>query len=131
MGVEMTRVLDVTDGFTSVTTPTVEPVYPTVSGTPASPVVIGVAGITNSSDGAEVMYLESDGGQVTVTADPQISAGAQAGAQMTLVGTSDTDTVVLTDGMGLILNGSIELDNGKVIGLTYDGTNWREVYRNA
>jgi len=67
------------------------------------------------------MKVVSDGGAITVTADPPIVAGYN-GQILTLQGTSDTDTVKLEDTGTLMLNGasSITLKAGDTINLVYN-----------
>ena len=52
------------------------------------------------------MKVVSDGGAISISADPQVTAAAQLGDLLTLRGTSDTDTITLVDGRGLRLFGS-------------------------
>jgi hypothetical protein len=88
-----------------------------------------------SKDGGhqhKTMYVISDGGAVDVTADPQIVAGTD-GHRLTLIGTSNTDTIRLDNGDGLSLRGAspFVLKDGDVITLVYneDTTAWQEVSR--
>ena len=68
-----------------------------------------------------VMWVISDGGAVDIVSDPQIIA-AQQGDQLTLRGTSNTDTVRLDDSGALALNGggSMTLKDGDTINLVYN-----------
>jgi hypothetical protein len=67
------------------------------------------------------MWVVSDGGAITISADPQIIAG-QVGDLLTLRGTSDTDTVQLDDTstMHLIGGYSMVLKDGDTINLVYN-----------
>jgi len=47
------------------------------------------------------MKIVSDGGAISIAADPQIIAGAILGDLLTLRGTSDTNTITLVDGRGI------------------------------
>jgi hypothetical protein len=49
------------------------------------------------------MKVVSDGGAISISADPQIVAAAQLGDLLTLRGTSDTDTITLVSERGLRL----------------------------
>jgi len=103
-----------------------------VTGTTSSPIAISAAGGITAVQGAdEDLYLESDGGFVDVTADPQISAGNVAGQTLRLIGASNTDAIRLEDGDGLALNGSWDSVAGAVLSLLWDedSTLWREVSR--
>lgn len=70
-------------------------------------------------------------GAVTVTADPQLVAGA-TGDRMTLTGTSSTNTVTFVNGAGLDLqSSSITLGDGDSLSLVYhSSTGWVETSRN-
>jgi len=78
------------------------------------------------------MLVVGSGGPVNITADPQIIAGTN-GAVLTLKGTSDTNTVQLDDGTGLLLFSGLSmiLKNTDVITLVYTSADalWREVSR--
>lgn len=107
---------------------------PNVVSTFASPSSItAVGGISFSgSNSINYTYIAGSGGPVTVSASPQVAAGTTNGQLLTLVGTSATNTVKLSDGTGLALNGpwtgalssalTLEWDNGASL--------WREISRN-
>lgn len=76
-------------------------------------------------------FIQGSGGAVTISANPQIAAATNVGQVLTLVGRSDSNTVTLSDGTGLQLNGPCTLIAGSVIKLLWDGTNWVELYRNS
>lgn len=98
-----------------------------VYGSTISPLVITAAGgVTSTSDQRALMFLVSSGGQVNITANPQISAGTKVGQELRLVGTSDTNYITMQDGNGLSLNGPISLKNHQVIDLWWDGSVWVE-----
>jgi len=64
----------------------------------------------------EIMRIVSDGGDVNVTADPQISIGNRDGQQLIIQGTSDTDRVIFDDGTGLSMSASVTLgENGTLV----------------
>lgn len=101
-----------------------------VSGTRAAPNSITAAGgITATSNSRTMMFIQGSGGAVTVTANPQISAGTILGQELILIGRSDTNSITLSDGTGLSLNGPITLSADSVLSLVWDGTNWTEVSR--
>ena len=108
---------------------------PSVTGTYASGTSItAVGGITfaGSSNALSVNYIVGSGGAVTVTASPQVSAGSVAGQQLTLIGTSATNTVKLQDGTGLALNGPWIGAASSSLVLVWDSgaSVWREIARN-
>ncbi len=76
-------------------------------------------------------FIQGSGGAVNISASPRIAAGTNAGQRLVLIGCSDTNTVTLQDGNGLLLNGPITLINGSIIELLWDGLVWVELYRNG
>jgi len=115
--------------FKSVTTP-IQTSILVPSGSLASPNVITAAGgVTVTSSQRQYQFVESSGGAVTVTANPQVQAGSIVGQELILEGTSDTDYPTLNDGTGLALNGSVDLKNEKKIYLVWNGAKWSEISR--
>lgn len=101
-----------------------------VSGTRASPnSILAASGITAPANSRTLMFVQGSGGAVTVTANPQLSAGSTLGQELILVGRSDTNTLTLSDGTGLSLNGAMTLYADSVLTLVWDGTNWTETSR--
>jgi len=78
------------------------------------------------------VYVVSNGGAVTVVANPQIVVPANfpVGSLIELEGTSDTDYPIFSHGNGLILNGPCNLKSGSTLVLRYNGTSLVEVGRN-
>jgi hypothetical protein len=78
------------------------------------------------------MRVQGNGGPVTVTANPQIAAGAD-GSILILQGMSNANTVQLQNGNGLRLQGGIAftLGLGDSITMAYDATSatWTEISR--
>lgn len=78
-----------------------------------------------------VMHVVGSGA-TTVVGNPAIVAGNQ-GTILTLVGTSNTDTVKFTDGNGIVLTGGqpLTLSSGSTATFTYDSSAsvWRETSR--
>lgn len=97
-------------------------------GTPSA--ITAGAGITHGGRYKEIHFVEGDSGAVDITANPQISAGSRVGQTLILVGCDGTNTVKLDDGTGLDLQSSITLNDGGMIGLLWDGSNWVEMWRN-
>lgn len=101
------------------------------NGSRASPNLITAGGgITASGALRELQFIKGSPGAVTVTANPQITAGNAIGAELVLAGRDDTRTVTINNGTGLELNGSCVLANGSRIWLVWDGAVWGEVARN-
>lgn len=96
--------------------------------TPNNQTITASGGIDPS---AALLEIQSDGGRVTITKNPQIDSGLD-GQQLQLRGSSDTNTVILTDGNGLHLHGSVELKDHDLLVLSYDtdDSQWEEISRN-
>jgi hypothetical protein len=103
----------------------------TISGSTGSPQAITAAGGITSTAAIpfQTQFVQGSGGAVTVTATSQISAGTVVGQIIYVIGTSDTNTLTLSDGSGLSLNGAITLYNHSVLALIWDGTLWNELFR--
>jgi len=102
-----------------------------VIGSRSSPISITAAGgisITGNSAITKI-YVVGSGGPVIVTANPRISAGSSDGQMLIIQGRSDTNTVRLNDGNGLVLNGPCILTADLILSLSWDGTNWVEISR--
>lgn len=104
----------------------------TTSTTPSS--ITAAGGVTLAAGGAydERQYVVGSGGAVDITAIPQITAGVQDGAEVCLIGTSDTNTVQLDNGDGLVLNGVAVLGQYDQLCLNWDSgsSQWIEKSRN-
>lgn len=102
----------------------------TIYGSTGTPVTVSAAGgVTSTGDQRALIFTNSAGGAVTVTASPQISAGTIVGQELRLVGTSDTNYISLADGTGLSLNGQILLKQNITIDLWWNGSLWVESSR--
>lgn len=103
----------------------------TVSGTGAAPGSITAAGGITAAAAIpfQTQFIQGSAGAVTITANPQVSAGTVVGQIMYLIGGSDTNTVTFSDGTGVSLNGSATLYNHSALALVWDGTVWTELYR--
>jgi len=125
----MARVLDLDDGFTTESAPTLG-LLSRVTGTRAAPTaIVAGTGVTVAGVAREIKFITGSGGAVDVTANPQVAAGT-TGQELILIGRSDVNTVTLENGTGLALNGTCVLSEGSTLHLVYDGTNWAEVTRN-
>lgn len=103
----------------------------TTTGTKASPTAITAGGgITAATDTInEFQYVEGSGGAINITANPQISAPNKTSAKITIIGTSNTNTVTFEHGDGLVMNGPITLGEDDTITFIYNETNWVEISR--
>lgn len=97
----------------------------------ASPgAIVAGTGITYTAGyGKMKIYIQGSGGAVTVTANPRVQAGTIDGQEILLVGRSDSNTVTLATGNGLVLNGSCTLGADQTLSLSWDGTNFVETGR--
>lgn len=101
-------------------------------GTRALPgTVVAATGFVPSGKPRELQFLQSAGGTVLVTANPQIPHGTVIGQEFVIVGGSDANVIHITNGNGLDLNGDMFIGNGDTLGLCWDGTNWSEMYRRS
>lgn len=125
----MTRILDFSDSQSSASAPTAQAV--TGSQSSATAIVAGT-GINHNNVGNEIIFIAGSGGAVDVSATPQVEAGDSDGDRLTLIGTSDTNTVTLEDGDGLSLNGTCVLGAEDVLELVWsdDDSLWYETNRN-
>jgi len=97
----------------------------TVYGTIALPVVVVPAtGVVSTRAQRQMHIIKSNGGAVNISANPKINAGSKIGQELLLVGGSDTDFILLTDGNGVKLNGTKKLKLNQTVLLVWDGTNW-------
>lgn len=87
---------------------------------------IAVAGLQRS-----MLYIQGNGGHVTMTANPVFTtAGINEFAELIVRGRSDTQTVTINNGNGVSLNGPITLGADDTLVLMFDGTNFVEIGRN-
>jgi hypothetical protein len=106
-------------------------VAPSVVGSTGTPTAVTAVGGVSFSGAAwnNIAFITGSGGAVTITANPQIAAATNVGQQLIIYGNSDTNTVTLSDGTGLNLNGPITLRNHSIIGLIWNGSVWAEHFR--
>ena len=69
-----------------------------------------------------LMRVVSSGGDVNITADPQITPGNLDGQRLYVQGTSDTNKVILDNGDGLSMSVSITLGDKDVIFFLWNST---------
>lgn len=92
--------------------------------------VAAVTGITSAMLASPYIQVRGSGGPIDITANPQIAAGS-TGQIITIQGSHATQTLKLDDGNGLKLSMGISftLNDGDLIQLLYDGSDWREMFR--
>lgn len=108
---------------------------PVSFGTIASPVTIAAAtgfatAQNNMDNGVGTQTIIAKGPtaatEVAISANPQIEAGTVIGQEMDLIGGSDTDVIVISNGNGLLLDAdSIPLYANTLVTLKWDGVQWR------
>lgn len=104
--------------------------YDVVYGTEASPFPISAAGgITPTAFKRQLWFVQSDGGAITISANPQIAAGSMIGQKVTLMGASAVNTITITNGFGVTSNGAVTLVDDNAITYIWTGTVWRELAR--
>lgn len=104
---------------------------PATFGTYDAPLTITASdGIESSSANRQMVFVKSAGGAVTITANPQIAPGQRVGQELIVEGVDDTDYIVLNNGNGLGLVGSIQMVDQQILALVWDGFIWVETSRN-
>lgn len=99
-------------------------------GSPSLPIAVDpAAGVVIGSGQRQLHFLESETGEQSITANPQIAAGSTLGQELILRGVSDIDYIVLENGTGLSLNGTCNLDSNQSLYLIWDGSVWAEISR--
>jgi hypothetical protein len=108
---------------------------PAVTGSFASPsaIVAGTGIAFTGSNYFNLWIVQGSGGAVDVSANPQIAAGTVVGQKLTVVCTSDTNTVKLEHGTGLQMNGEYLMVAGSSITFNWTGATgtWVEESRNG
>jgi hypothetical protein len=93
-----------------------------VTVTPASSMPIG-------ANQRQIRFLATASGAQNMTGTPQIFPGTTMGQELILVGTSDTNYPIFSDGNGLSINGSMSLKKDSSLWLVWNGVNWSEISR--
>lgn len=128
----VSRILDISDGFTSATVPSVTASVPSITSTFASPsLVVAATGIVINDVAAEVIFIAHDGGGGDISVNPQIPVPTQAGSVLTLIGGTGTNEVLLEDGNGLDLDASWTGFSNATLNLIFADGLWREDSRSA
>ena len=94
-----------------------------------SQLTITAAGITGVNLHKLITFI-SPGGPIDITANPQIANGYE-GQEISIVGSSDVNTLTLDNGAGLVLVGgaSMILKLNSIIKLLFINGAWLEIYR--
>jgi hypothetical protein len=71
--------------------------------------IVAGTGVEHSGLAEEIIFIQGSGGPVDISASPQVEAGLTTGQRLTLICTSDTNTVKFEDGTGLALNGEFTM----------------------
>lgn len=102
---------------------------PVVTGSRGAPQAISAAGgiVFTGSSYFNLWFITGSGGAVIVTATPQIAAGSLVGQQLTLIACDNTNTVTLNTGNGLDIDSQWVGNNGAILQLIWDGSNWCEM----
>lgn len=104
----------------------------TVTGTAASPTLIiaGTGVVFAGSDMFNTAYISGNGGAVTVSANPQITAGTVTGQRLRLIVPAGGNQITLADGTGLSLDGGTWIGAaGSSLDLEWNATVWFETGR--
>lgn len=82
--------------------------------------------VTNTS-----MYIQGSGGDIDITADPQIIAGTN-GQILIINGQNENQKITLDNGTGVHLHGKAIIGDHDVLGLIYhnEDSQWEEMFRN-
>lgn len=109
---------------------------PTIFGSRGTPRDVAVTGITAAASHmsttaiVQKIYVQGSGGNIDITANPQIDNGTIDGQSMLICGRNDDQTLQLDNGTGLSLNGVAVLGADDCITLSWDTSVWVETSRN-
>lgn len=102
-----------------------------ITGTRTVPqnIVAGTGIAFTGAAARQLWFVQGSGGHVSVSANPQIAAGEAVGQELILIGRNDDQTVTLSEGSGLSINGTWTGAANSVLYLVWDGSVWVEVPR--
>lgn len=101
-------------------------------GLPAAPLnIVAANGIVPHGNLEEAQWIQGSGASITISANPQISPGSAVGQRLYLFGANDAQTVKITNGNGVSLNGDCTLGQEDCLALMWNGTNWSEMSRRS
>lgn len=106
-------------------------ITPTVYGSRGSPQLLTAASALPPTAAIfeQTWFVAGNGAPITVVANPQISVGTVVGQKLRLIGCSDANWLLYSNGTGLVMDGSCKLGNDSVLELIWDGANWTETGR--
>ena len=104
--------------------------HPVLDANKQSTIQTGIDGTTTIPLTSLYIKVESDGGDVTVTADPRIANGEVDGDLLILQGTSDTDKLIFENGNGMAMSTSVTLGDRDKLAVRWDADNveWNMEY---
>lgn len=102
-----------------------------VSGTSGSPNNITAAGGITFTAGTQRMlqFIQGNGGDIDITANPQIQAGTIVGQEFKIIGRNSSQRVLIEDGNGLALKSKFNMGANDEIDLVWNGSLWVETSR--
>lgn len=108
----------------------VSPSIYTVVGSSASPVLIDpTVGVPFSSTTQfTTIYVAGSGGAVNVSANPRIAPGSFVGQNLSLISTSNTNTVTIDTGNGIDSNGPFIGNASNTVGYFWD-SQWIQFFK--
>lgn len=100
-----------------------------VIGTLAAPIAIvaGTGIVFANKNFLNTQYISGSGGNVIISANPQITAGTYLNQRLLLYG--GANSVQMDTGNGLLLNGMCILADGQLLEIMWNGTVWAEIHR--
>lgn len=103
------------------------------SGTRGTPTNVSAGTtVTIAAVQRSLIYVQGNGGPVTMTANPQLTtSGIAEFSELVIRGRSDANTVTFVNGNGLALNGPAVLGADDTLSLIFDGTAWVESSRSG
>lgn len=105
-------------------------VAPGLSGTDGSPTTVTAGGgVVFSGVAYDNFYFLTAASAITVSANPQISAATNVGQKLTITTKSASNTITLSDGTGLSLNGPFVGGLNSVLNVFWNGSLWVEKSR--
>jgi len=81
----------------------------------------------NSTDDEAWVFVVGNGGAIDLSSNPQIAVPTRIGQKLAIIGTSDTNTVKIEHGNGVVQNGEIILGEKQIIRyMALSLTEWTE-----
>ena len=132
-GIADTSSIDLTLSLGVLTADLKQPFLIDVGSTRGAPLNITAAGGIpfTSTKLQNLLFVQGNGGAVTITANPKIAAGTVIGQKLDLIFVDDTNTLTITDGNGVNQNGAIVGNSNSSISYIWEGSNWFELSRRS